>query len=442
MFLTFLIFLTSSIDNFFHPISTSLLLWVFFLLTIKNLSNNQGTFVIPYNLLPLPLIICFFYIIFFIYNYELTFTNEIKHMYNKVLDQEYLIRYLQSQTRDDIQISGLMEGRNTSQIFYSLIQVTCWSTLFFVTISQKIINKIFILNKLLLGSSLYFLFSWLIDLVFLTTIKPEILDYGNFHGISSEPFRQSELALIHFILFFTKFLMSKHSISYKNNNDIKILYFSFFISVLNFLYLANDTFFYCFILMFILTLCIKSYILSKLIYLLSIVSLSLYIFILAIGDGESLKLFFEELNILDHTWEYQFQNHFYGINILKQCGIIGCGFGIWPPIPHEWEPTLFVSTYGGWATEGTLFAKDLAGLWIRLLKDLGIIGFLIICYIFYKIKILMYSEELYLRFFGLGFLIYSLSRLFHSGFYYNADLFLMIFLLVIFSNVSPKNRIT
>ena len=71
---------------------------------------------------------------------------------------------------------------------------------------------------------------------------------------------------------------------------------------------------------------------------------------------------------------------------MKQCGLLGCGFGIWSPVPVGWQPTLLVTTYGGWGTEGTLFAKDVASLWIRLLKDLGILGLIIIYFIFKKLK--------------------------------------------------------
>lgn len=440
MLMFFLIFLASGIDNFFHPLSLSLGLWILFLFNIRNFTHGTNCLIIPYTLLALSFVIGFMYIILFIYMNELSFSNNILFSYNDTINKLFFTRFLEDQERDDLQIAGLVKGREPADLFYSIVQVICWFGLFFITISQKVTNKSNFLNKLLLGGALFFVFSWCLDLIFLVSHKPEILDEGNFHGITSEPYRHAELALIYFVLFMTKVLINRH---YKSNNiktDKKILNFSLIIVIFNFLYISNDTFFYCFLIIIALYFFVKSYHFSKLIYLTSMFGFYGYIVILGTIEGDSLKLFLNDLTFIDHTWEYQFQNHFYGINIMKQCGLLGCGFGIWSPVPVGWQPTLLVTTYGGWGTEGTLFAKDVASLWIRLLKDLGILGLIIIYFIFKKLKKLMYSNIFYLRFFGAGFLVYSLSRLFHSGFYYNADLFLMIFLLIIFASHQDQDQ--
>ena len=437
MLMSFLIFLTSGIDNFFHPLTFSLIIWILFLIRINRYTEFKDSFIIPYNLLLFPILLGFFYLLYFILTGEFTFYSDAQNNFNKAYDNFYFERFMKNQGRDDLQIKSLLSGRDNLNLIYSIIQIIFWFTLFFISIAQKIKSVNYLLNKLLLGSSLFFLFSWIIDVYFLVSQKPDFLDQDTFHGITSEPYRQSELALIHLILFFTKLFMNVSSNKNINKSDLEIILFGATISILNLLYLDNHTFIYMLVILVSLSILIINIKVSKLIFILASISLPAYVILLNFYIAPNIDDL-TVLKLIDHTWQYQLQNHFYAINITNQCGIFGCGFGIWPPVPSSFEPIIFVKTYGGWGSEGTLYAKDLAGLWLRLVKDIGIFGVFLIIYIFAKLKNLMFSEIYYIRFFGLGFLVYSLSRLFHSGFYYNADLFLMLFFLFIFSKSQSK----
>lgn len=434
MFSFFTVFLASSLDNFFHPISISLVVWILVLFFISKIFKNQSNTLFPLGLILFSSSLSIIYFFVFLYNEEisLSLVNITSHIKN-IADKVYLDKLIEL-VDDSVSTAGILESRTPNDLFFSIFQLLIWTSIVFITISQKINDKLQAMNTILLGSSLYLFLSWSLDLIFLLTFKPEFLDENHFHGISSEPHRQSELAFIHIFLLFTKINFNKETRIEENKTEKRIIFFGSAMAVLNLLYLSNLNFLYSTVLFTILYFFCKNEFMSKLIFLTSLVIFFGYLITLLYIDKNTVIALLKENEFFDHTWEYQFQNHLNGAKLFLQCGIFGCGFGTWHPAPNGWDPIIIVSGSGGWMDLGTPIAKDVASLWVRLLKDVGLISIFFMFYFFMKLKFYLFSKSFYPRVLGLGILIYAASRMFHSGFYFNADLFLILMLLHFFSD--------
>ena len=139
---------------------------------ISKIFKNQSNTLFPLGLILFSSSLSIIYFFVFLYNEEisLSLVNITSHIKN-IADKVYLDKLIELKD-DSVSTAGILESRTPNDLFFSIFQLLIWTSIVFITISQKINDKLQAMNTILLGSSLYLFLSWSLDLIFLLTFKP------------------------------------------------------------------------------------------------------------------------------------------------------------------------------------------------------------------------------------------------------------------------------